>query len=148
MARLLHAKSSRAVGQALKTASLLRTPFLLLVYSERCSHCESMMPAWNAAMQLMGPATCVLQLAVDALRQADDSGTKTAILQHVSSVPFIAMVSTAPRPKVVPLPNSYDRSVASLMEFATGHSQQQIRYRTGAGSGRPARTGKARRAAR
>lgn len=153
--RQMHARSSHAAGRALKAAALYGAPFLVLVYSEQCGHCVRMMPAFQAMLGMLGPSSCVVQLAVDALRQAPDSAPKRAILGHVSAsgVPFVAVVTMAPTLSLVLLPDSNDRSVASLSEFATRHLRRPKQGKTPkvgaprrAGGGRLG-TGTARRAA-
>lgn len=95
-------------------------PFLLLVYSKDCGHCTRMMPAFNQMLSLLGPAHCVVQLAVSALRGAKDTSMKRLILSRVHGVPFVAMIHRHGR-EIVPLPPSSDRSASSMSSFALSH---------------------------
>lgn len=162
MVRLLHAKTPGAVDDAFRAASVLLSgapPLLLLVYSEDCGHCVRMMPAFRDTLELLAPASRVLKLAVDALRGSSDSAIKRRILDRVSGVPFVAMVTPGAVPRIVPLPASSDRSVASLSTFAQvlasprtrtrAHARTRTRTRTLAGTrDQPTRTASARMRAR
>lgn len=134
MVRLLHARTSEAVGHALTKA---KEPFFVLVYSDTCGHCVRVMPAFKAMLALLGVGD-VVQLESNALRaNVQNRHARSVhahkvhahnvhaqnILSRVQGVPFIAVLKAS---KVVPLPDSSDRSVGSLVAFATKHMQTHI----------------------
>lgn len=115
---LLHATSSQRVDSVLHTTLSTGSPFLLLVYSNDCGHCTRLMPAFRKMLALLSPSDCIVKLAISALRTAKESRAKHMILDQVSGVPFIAMMHGN---RIVPLPNTSDRSAKSLLAFANRH---------------------------
>lgn len=128
MVRLLHARSSKAVDEALDVVIKKQTPFMLLVYSNQCGHCVRMMPAFNEMLAVLGAAAKhdIVKLDSASLREGPAGKTphplRDVILSHVNGVPFVAVMKPDDRGVlVVPLPDTNDRTVDSLSEFARKH---------------------------